>query len=53
MCMHLKVCDVDLILKSEGNAPYVEQQCRYWCVALQMDQTETVREVTLSGANKK
>lgn len=35
------------------NCSHVEQQCRYGCVALQVDQTQAVREVAFSGADKK
>lgn len=40
-------------LNEEENVSHVEEQCRYGCVALRVDQTQTVGEVALSGANKK
>lgn len=35
------------------NGSHIEQQCRYGCVALQVNQTQTVGEVALSGADEK
>lgn len=38
---------------SNIKGPYIEQQCRYGCVALQVNQTQTVGEVALSRPDKK
>lgn len=42
-----------LLFKRRTNCSHVEQQCRYGCVALQVDQTQGVREVAFSGSDKK
>lgn len=40
-------------IKSEVDVAHIEQQRRYGRVTLQVDQTQTVREVALSGTNEK
>lgn len=42
-----------IVYQSEINSPHIEQKCRYRCESLQVDQAQTIREVTLSGPNKK
>lgn len=37
---------------SKTDGPHIEQQSWYGCVALQMNQTQTVGEVALSGPDE-
>lgn len=44
---------ISIVLQSKTDGPHIEQQGRYGCVALQVNQTQTVGQVALSGPDEK